>query len=63
MISRTRSGNAAAIALFILFGLMGRVLADGQACDLNRKGGYAAGIGGTALNMETVAGHMCWIRD
>ena len=63
MISRTQSGNAAAIAIFLLFGLVGRVLADDQGCDLSQKSAYGASIGETRAGMDTGVGHMGWIRD
>lgn len=50
MISRTQSGNATAVAIFLLFGLVGRVLADDHGCELSGKGTY--GVGETKAVME-----------
>ena len=61
MISRTQSGNATAIAIFLIFGLVGRVLADDHGCDLNGKSAY--GVGQTKAATETGFGGVGRVLD
>ncbi|MCG8446845.1 MAG: hypothetical protein MI753_14160 [Hyphomicrobiales bacterium] len=61
MISRTQSGNAAAIAIFLLFGLVGRVLADG--CGVGEKNAHHGKAENTLAATGTAGGYVNRLRD